>query len=94
MKRSIAPLYDIRLKYKAELNWYFDIAESKKDLSVILKDLAVVNYALGRFGYKNFWKNQIECISESFINDKFWRFSYPHESEGKVIANSASLQER
>ncbi len=82
VKRSIAPFYDIKLKYKAELNWYFDIAELKKDLNVIHKDIAVVNYALGGFGHKNFWKNQIEwflLVIKRYGFKVFFKYQYPQK---------------
>jgi glycosyltransferase involved in cell wall biosynthesis len=82
VKRSIAPFYNIKLKYKAELNWYFDIVESKKALNVIHKDLGVVNYALGGFGYKNFWKNQFEwfvLVIKRYGFRVFFKYKYPQK---------------
>ncbi|PKP29579.1 MAG: glycosyl transferase [Bacteroidetes bacterium HGW-Bacteroidetes-17] len=82
VKRLIAPFYNIKLKYKAELNWYFDIVESKTHISTVHKAVAVVNYSLGGFGYKNFWKNQFEwfvLIIKRFGLRVFFQYKYPQK---------------
>lgn len=61
VKRSIAPRYTLELKYKAELNWYFDLVEIE-GLSVRHVGIPVVHYADGGFGYQNFLSNRLEWV--------------------------------
>jgi len=60
VKREIAPLYDARYAYKGELNWYFDIVESKPDLTCFHHNEPLVYYFLGGKGYQNFIRNRLE----------------------------------
>jgi len=65
VRKSKAPLYDCKYRFKAELNWYFDIVESK-DLTKNHIPRTVVDYSLGGFGHKHFLSNRIEWISLIF----------------------------
>ena len=61
VRRSQAPYYDCKYKFKAELNWYFDLVELP---GFTFKHIArpVVYYALGGFGYKYFLRNRLDWI--------------------------------
>jgi glycosyltransferase involved in cell wall biosynthesis len=59
--RERAPLYSLRYRYKAELNWYFDIVE-KENFTYQHCPVPVVYYSLGGYGYKNFIKNRLDWI--------------------------------
>jgi glycosyltransferase involved in cell wall biosynthesis len=61
MLRERAPLYILRYRYKAELNWYFDIVE-KENFTYQHCPVPVVYYSLGGYGYKNFIKNRLDWI--------------------------------
>ena len=81
VKRAIAPNYNTSYKYKAELNWYFDIVETKHNLSFAHKNIAVVNYALGGFGYINFKSNLLEwckLIIMRYGLRTFFKYKYPN----------------
>jgi len=60
-RRTKAPRYDCRYRYKAELNWYFDIAESG-NFKYRHVSRPVVYYSLGGYGYKNFVRNRLEWV--------------------------------
>ncbi len=60
VKRSLAPRFDTNYRFKAELNWYFDIVEQNPHLTVVHKKIPVVYYATGGMAYRYFWKNQKE----------------------------------
>jgi len=61
VRRDAVPVYDKSLKFKGELNWYFDLREIK-DFAYLKIDTIVVNYALGGFGYQNFLSNRLEWV--------------------------------
>jgi len=61
VRKNIAPSYDCRYKYKAELNWYFDLVETDNFSSQHLQR-PVVYYSLGGFGYNNFIRNRLEWV--------------------------------
>ncbi len=61
VRRESAPLYDTRYKFKAELNWYFDLVELDK-FSCSHHSIPVVYYSLGGFGHKYFIRNRIEWL--------------------------------
>ena len=63
VKRSIAPGYDKSWRFKAELNWYFDIVDSTPDLKTLHIDIPVVYYSLGGYGQVHFWTNQVEWFN-------------------------------
>ena len=52
------PLYNLKYKYKAELNWYFDLLKLKNFTYQKLK-FKIVDYDMGGFGQK-LLKNRIE----------------------------------
>ena len=88
VKRKIAPKFNTKYKYKAELNWYFDIVEENNQLRFIHKSLAVVNYHLWGFGYKNFWKNQAEwfkLIIKRYGFRMFIKHKYPAKIWQRVL---------
>lgn len=60
VRREIAPLYDTRYVYKGELNWYFDIIQSKPDLTCFHYTEPLVYYFLGGKGYQHFVRNRLE----------------------------------
>ena len=60
IKREIAPRYDLQWRFKAELNWYFDILEKHSPLKTVHVDAPLVIYSTGGFGQVNFWDNQAE----------------------------------
>ncbi|NLK91826.1 MAG: hypothetical protein GX273_01645, partial [Bacteroidales bacterium] len=62
VKRTKAPYYNTAYKYKAELNWYFDIIEKNPELTYLHNKIPVVYYYLGGAGYKNFWRNLFEWV--------------------------------
>lgn len=59
--KDSAPKYNSKYKYKAELNWYFDILEIDNFTSMHLQR-PIVYYSLGGFGYKHFLHNRLEWI--------------------------------
>jgi len=65
VRRSESPIYDCKYRFKAELNWYFDIVELN-DFTSIHIPRPVVDYSLGGFGHKYFISNRIEWISLIF----------------------------
>ncbi|MDY6934520.1 MAG: glycosyltransferase family 2 protein [Spirochaetota bacterium] len=62
IKKNKTPFYDSKYQLKGELDWYFEILESNKDLKIFYKNIPVVYYSLGGFGYNNFYKNLYERI--------------------------------
>ena len=60
VKKEIANQYDCKYKYKAELNWYFDILENNSNISIHQYKKPFVAYSLGGTGYKNFFHNRLE----------------------------------
>ena len=66
VKTTVAPAYDIRYRYKAELNWYFDIIESNKNLRCRHVEIPVVYYSLGGFGWVNYQYNLLEWLKLIF----------------------------
>jgi len=79
VKRQLAPVYDTSFRFKAELNWYFDIAENNPQLDVLHKELPVVMYATGGMAYKHFWKNQKEyylLIRNRFGFKTVWKYNH------------------
>lgn len=60
VRREIAPFYNTRYAYKAELNWYFDILQNKPDLSIFHYGEPLVYYFLGGKGYQHFFRNRLE----------------------------------
>lgn len=61
VKRLSAPLYDCKYRFKAELNWYFDLVESAEFYSTHV-ERTIVCYSLGGFGHKNFIRNRLEWV--------------------------------
>lgn len=61
LKKEKALQYDDRYRYKAELNWYFDIVE-QENLYWHHVNIVGINYSTGGFGYKNFLKNRLEWL--------------------------------
>jgi glycosyltransferase involved in cell wall biosynthesis len=58
---ELAPEYDLRYEFKAELNWYFDLANTPNFRFKHLP-MPIVNYPLGGFGHKYFIRNRWEWI--------------------------------
>jgi len=87
VKKSIAPQYNTKYKYKAELNWYFDIIESNGNLSSAHIKTAVVYYALGGYGYVHFKSNLLEwclLIIRRYGVRIFFKYKYPSIVMGKI----------
>ena len=87
IKREIAPLYNIKYKFKAELNWYFDIIEKNKNLYIKYKNIPVVDYSLGGYGYLNYKKNLYEW-GKLFIKRygiiNFFKYKIPQKINKKI----------
>lgn len=62
VRRDIAAFYDIKYRYKGELNWYFDICDKIYNLEYYHVNVPVVYYFLGGTGYKNFLRHRIEWV--------------------------------
>jgi glycosyltransferase involved in cell wall biosynthesis len=60
VKKEIAPLYDTRYRYKAELNWYFDILEQNKHLKAFYQEMPLIYYRKGGYGQKKYYLNALE----------------------------------
>ena len=84
VNRRIAPTYNCKYKYKAELNWYFDIWQSKTNITYLHHKRPFVYYYLGGLGYQNFITNRLEWYRilytryglNSIVNKKFLKFIY------------------
>jgi glycosyltransferase involved in cell wall biosynthesis len=63
VRRKIAPLYDLRYRYKAEYNWIIDIVYSAPPSSIYYVPRSIVYYSLGGFSEKGALKNLLEFIS-------------------------------
>lgn len=61
VRRSMAPLYDSKYRYKGELNWYFDIVEKEGFTSKHIQR-PIVFYSLGGLGYRHFIRNRLEWV--------------------------------
>jgi glycosyltransferase involved in cell wall biosynthesis len=87
VKREIAPIYDTSYKFKSELNWYFDIVEANNPLTFVHKDLPVVHYSLGGFGYANYKRNLFELcrlIIKRYGIRTFIKYKYPKNIYKKI----------
>ena len=73
------PLYNLKYKYKAELNWYFDLLKLKNFTYQKLK-FKIVDYDMGGFGQKNFLKNRID-----WLRVIVHRFGYKTLFQSKII---------
>ncbi len=60
VKRALSPIYNTSYKYKAELNWYFDILEKNPSLEIMHKGIPVVYYPLNGYGHVNYLSNLFE----------------------------------
>ena len=69
VKREIAPEYNIKYRYKAELNWYFDLLNDSRDLTITYLPQPLIKYLLGGVGQRNFWANQWEWMK--VVKDRF-----------------------
>jgi glycosyltransferase involved in cell wall biosynthesis len=82
VKRAIAVPYNCRYKFKAELNWYFDLIENDPPPTVFHLKKPFVVYSLGGTGYKNFINNRLEWYKlliyrfgpKTVFNHKFIKF--------------------
>jgi glycosyltransferase involved in cell wall biosynthesis len=63
VRKDIIPQYDTRWKLKAELNWYFDLAEQVPDLEYCKLDLPVVYFDTMGTGHYKFWSNLKELLT-------------------------------
>ena len=79
VRHQYAPSFDCKYKYKAELNWYFDIVESSRFTSIYIPR-TVVDYSLGGLGHKYFIRNRIEWILLIFH-----RYGLAKVYESKII---------
>jgi glycosyltransferase involved in cell wall biosynthesis len=67
IKRVLAPFYDIKYKYRAELNWYFDILEKiENNGQICYKNMPVACYHTGGLGEKRVWKQLNETLKINF----------------------------
>lgn len=70
VRKDVAPLYNLKYRFKGELCWYFDICERLGDkLEYIHLEIPIVDYSLGGFGYKYFIKNRIDWLR--VVRDKY-----------------------
>jgi len=63
VRRAIAPRYDTRLRYKAELNWLLDIMAAVDPERIQYHPVPVADYMLGGFSQRYFWPNFKELVS-------------------------------
>ncbi len=63
VKKTICPYYNIKYKFKAELNWYFDILEKNNDLKIKHKDVIIVYYSMGGYSDQHYLKDAKELFS-------------------------------
>ena len=61
VRRESSPIYNLKYKFKGELNWYFDIVESN-GFTFRKRDTTVVTYTLGGFGHQHFVRNRIDWL--------------------------------
>ncbi|MEN8263814.1 MAG: glycosyltransferase family 2 protein [Nitrospirota bacterium] len=67
IKKEAAPSYNLTFKYRAELNWYYDIIESLGSRGLIVhRDIPVVYYKTGGISYKKLWGPLYEWMSIEF----------------------------
>ena len=66
VKRDKAPFYNLRYRYKGELDWYFEIIKINKELKILYKNIPVVYYSLGGIGHVHFYTNLCERIQLVF----------------------------
>ncbi len=67
IKKERAPFYNIRFKYRAELNWYYEIIVKLNNKGKIEhKDIPVVCYRTGGISYKKLWEPMYEWIFIEF----------------------------
>lgn len=79
VRRDIAPIYNLRYKYKSELNWYFDLVELE-GFSYKKQDTIVVNYALGGWGHQNFIRNRLD-----WLKVVYQRYGMSKMRESKIV---------
>lgn len=80
VKRKRAPLYNTSYKFKAELNWYFDILEKNPSLEIMHKSISVVYYPLSGYGHVNYLSNLFEwckLVIRRFGFRTFFKHKYP-----------------
>ncbi|WP_189477529.1 glycosyltransferase family 2 protein [Halioglobus pacificus] len=61
VRRAWVPLYDTRYRFKAELNWYFDLVHLHGDNYRKL-DHSIVNYELGGYGHQHLIRNRFDWL--------------------------------
>jgi glycosyltransferase involved in cell wall biosynthesis len=61
VQRDLSPLYDTKYKFKAELNWYFDLVELD-NFTYAKCDRSIVDYGLGGWGYQHFVRNRLDWV--------------------------------
>lgn len=69
VSRKIAKNYDTTYKLKAELNWYFDLVESARNIKKL--DFIIVNYDLGGISETNFKDEIRESLILIFRKSKY-----------------------
>jgi len=87
VRKEIAPEYNSALKYKAELQWYFDILKDNRDVKTQRIKRPVVKYAIGGKGYQNFWENLKEnhkVVKEEVGWINMIRYGYLYQVLGKL----------
>ncbi len=87
IKKDIAPFYNTSYRYKAELNWYFDIVEHNPHLKSKYVNIPVVYYTLGGYGYKHFLSNLFELCKLIVIRYgiiSFFKYRYPKVIKKKM----------
>ncbi len=57
------PLYDVKLKLKAEYNWLIDILYNTPEVRIEYINAPVIKYPLGGVGQQRYWENILEYIS-------------------------------
>jgi len=72
--RTVAPEYDTRFKFKAELDWYYRLLSATRDDQRLKLDLTVADYKLGGKGEKGWKANELERIRVTRKNNRWLTF--------------------
>jgi glycosyltransferase involved in cell wall biosynthesis len=62
IRRELAPEYNLAFKFKAELDWYFQICQIVDIKKILHIHIYGIQYGLGGKGYINFWPNMWEKL--------------------------------
>jgi len=73
--KSIVKHYSDKYRLKGELNWYYELLESSKEISIVKLDNMICNYYLGGTGDKNFLENYFERLNVTWMHCSLLEFS-------------------